>query len=99
MADNEDDFVASIGEMISYFMDLRGLPKNDGNALAQAVTEQIRNRYQGERVTIRKKPHNIRAQVRAAYNGRNANELADHFGISRSCVYRYCKNLSKTRRN
>lgn len=99
MADNDDDFVASIGDMISYFMDLRGLPESDCNALAQAVTEQIRAQYQGERVTIRKKPPDIQAQVQAAYNGRNVAELAEHFGISRSCVYRYCQNLSKTRRN
>jgi DNA invertase Pin-like site-specific DNA recombinase len=97
MAD-EDDFVASIGEMISYFLDLRGLPESDCNALSQAVTEQIRNQYRGERVTIRKKPPNIRAQVRAAYNGSNANDLARQFGISRSSVHRYCRNLSQTRR-
>lgn len=99
MADNDDDFVASIGDMISYFMDLRGLPESDCNALAQAVTEQIRAQYQGERVRIRKQAPDIRDQVRAAYTGDNVGELARYHGISRATVYRYVRNLSQNGRN
>ena len=99
MADNDDDFVASIGEMIRYFLDLRGMPESDCSALSAAVTEQIRKQYQGERVTIRKQAPAVRDQVCAAFTGDNAQQLATHFGISRATVYRYVRNLSQTRRN
>lgn len=91
MADADDDFVQSIGDMINYFMDLRGMPETDCNALAAAVTDEIRTRYQGERVTIRKNPATLAEQVRAAFTGDNIDDLAVQFGISRASVYRYCK--------
>ena len=86
-----DDFVASIGEMINYFVTLRGLPESDGAALAAAVTHELRTRYQGERVTIRKVQQrlHLKKRIAAEFDGTNLAEIIERYGVSRSTVYRY----------
>lgn len=92
-SDTNDDFVESIGETITYFTDLRGMAEPDGMALAAFVMQSIRDRYQGERVTIKRKcPRaDLRSRVRAEHNGRNVAELAERYGITRQTVYNYLK--------
>lgn len=96
MANTDEDFVESIGEMISYFLDLRGVGESDCHALSAAVTEQIRERYQGERVTIRKSDqqrlerHQIRDKVRQARaDGCTIKQIMERFNISRRTVFNY----------
>ncbi len=87
--ENDDDFVESVGSMIDYYMDLRGNPPEDCQALAKAVMQSIRERYQGERVTIRKRTSSIKRQIRAEFNGQNIEEIMHRYGVSRATVYRY----------
>ena len=98
-ADNPcDDFVSSIGEHISYFMGLRGMPENDCAALSSFVMESIRQQYQGERVRILKQAdvENHRARLRDAVrserdSGASVSAIARRHKISRATAYRYLK--------
>ena len=86
---SESDFVEEVGEMISYFTSLRGLPDADGIALAAAVTNWIRENYKGERVRIKKVLTGCqRARIKAEFNGTNLAEIMERYGVSRSTVYR-----------
>ncbi|WP_299077879.1 Mor transcription activator family protein [uncultured Paraglaciecola sp.] len=91
MAANDDqDFIEDVGDMIKHFSGLQGMSASNAEALASAVTKTIRNNYQGERVSIKKQPRKdlVARQIRMLFNGRNAKELMERYGISRSTLYR-----------
>jgi len=97
MPDNKkhttDDFVSRVGEMITYFMDIRGNTESDCHALAEAVKNEIRQEFAGERVSIRKQ-YNCTPyadKIAAEYNGNNMDEIRERYGVSRSTVYRCLK--------
>jgi len=94
-------------DAISYYMDLRGNPETDCQALASAVasmldgiSDQVAADLRQEThaddadlvVKIRHKhPQHIRARVAAEFNGTNADQLATRYGISRRTVYNYAR--------
>lgn len=94
-------------DAITYYMDLRGNPPTDCQALASAVasmldgiSEQVAADLRREThadgadlvvKTRHKRAHHIRAQVAAEFNGTNAGELAARYGISRRTVYNYAR--------
>lgn len=88
-----EDFVDRLGEMIIYFMDIRGNHERDCQALAEAVKNEIRKEFKGERVSIRQPykgtPH--ADKIATEYNGSNMDEIRERYGVSRSTVYR-CLN-------
>jgi len=84
------DFVDSIGEMISYFMEIKGNTAEDCKSLSQAVKNEIREQYKGERVSIKKQKqkHIHAAAIKKEFNGTNLKEIIDRYGVSKTTVYR-----------
>ena len=88
-ADN-DEFLAEVGEMIEYYYE--NGPK-DGAALARAVTEQVRSRFGGDQVYVRKGigRHWAADRIRAEFDGTNLAEIMERYGVSRTTVYKYAR--------
>jgi len=87
-----DDFVESLGEMIQHFMDIKGNPHSDCLALSNAVKNQVREQYEGERIFIKKSKHGQKQRrdciIKKEFNGQNAQQLMQRFGVSRATIYR-----------
>jgi len=58
----KEDFVSRMGEMISYFMDVRGMPDTDCHSLSAAVQSQI-NEYLAEKV------EEVQQEIRKEFKG------------------------------
>ena len=91
MPDIDQDFLDSLADMISYCTDPRSGVEPDGQALAAAVTDLVRERYATRATQAAHRRAEIRAAVRNEFNGRNCREIMERYGISRRTVYRYLK--------
>ena len=89
MPDIDQDFLDSLADMISYCTDPRSGVEPDGQALAAAVTDLVREQYASPTLQKKHQRAKIRAAVRAQYNGRNCQALMERYNISRATLYRY----------
>ena len=91
MAEPDGDWVQEMVEAVRYFLDIRGLPESDSDAVSDFMMEYIYAHHSGESLRVHRIPGYIKKAIRELYNGRNVSELATHFNVSRATVYRYCK--------
>lgn len=100
MANNDEDFIDDVSEMITHFSALQGMSTPNANALAAAVTKKIEDKYQGERVNIkrRRKVQERYRKIKDQFNGKNAKELMEQYGVSRSTLYRILGNHNQRKK-
>lgn len=93
---HNDEFLDDLKEMIEWFF--KHAKPVSGEVLAIAVTDEVRQRYQGSEVYIKKGGNLtpvIKGRIRSEFNGHNYGVLMRRYDISRSTVYRTVRSLKK----
>jgi len=85
----DEDFLTTLADLICYCTDPRSGVEPDGQALAAAVTDLVREQYADPTLQKKHQREKIRSAVRSQYNGRNCQALMDRYNISRATLYRY----------
>lgn len=83
MRDSEGD-LPDILDSAARSLRRQGVP--DATAKAKALVADLQSDLGGNRFTIKKPFGRRNAEIRAAYNGRNGDELAARFGLAKKTV-------------
>jgi len=87
----DDVFFDDLTEEIEYYTVKKGMTATDAQIIASTVVKQIRERYAGIELYLKKGrgAHPAAARIRAEFNGSNLTEIMERYHVSRTTVYKY----------